>query len=204
MMYYNHCGSGSCQNCSNRCTCQNNSGSCGCSNGCSGCGSNGCGCSGNSRSVNSGCQGSEGSCGCSDNNCGCRNSASPASNCGCSSCSGRSNNGCGCGCEHCVHTRISTMLPLNGACRICGSGVTINSVQTAQISGRYVASINYTVTVTYLNNCGCRRTATTTQTTQTYLPNCCRTNNPCVRVESKNISSVCCGACFTAILSICC
>lgn len=210
MMYCNNGCSNSgcgCSGCANRytyssnnscgcssCGCANSGSSCGC--GCSGCSS----CSGSTSQSGCGCQCSSGSCGCSSSGCGCGNSSSQ-NGCGCSS-----GSGCGCGCgNNCVHTRLSTTLPLSGACRICGSSITVNSVQTALISGRYVASINYTVTVTYLNHCGSRRSATTTQTTQTYLPcSCTNTNNLRVYAVSKNVNPSCCGACFTAILAVCC
>lgn len=197
----NRCSSCGCNSgCSNSCGC---SGSCGCSScsgssrsgscGCSSCTAHtgcSCGCSGNCGSYNNGCSGS---CGCSGCNNGCSGS------CGC-------NNGCSSGCNgSCTYTQLHVTIPASGVCKVCCSGIAINSVNTALISGRYVTSVSYTATMDYIDRCGCRRTATTTQTTQVYLPeSCMRFTNVCARVVRRNAVNNCCGAGICAVLQVCC
>lgn len=216
---------GSCNRCSS-CGCNNNgcSGSCGCSNSC-GCSSSnrsgwncsnctartgcGCGCNNNS-SCNCGCSGSCGGCsnGCSGS-CGCNGSCSGSCGCnnGCSNdCGNSCGNGCGSGCNgNCTYTQLHVTIPASGVCKVCCSGIAINSVNTALISGRYVTSVSYTATMDYIDRCGCRRTATTTQTTQVYLPAACgRFNNVCARIVRRTAVNNCCGAGICAVLEVCC
>ena len=201
----NRCSSCGCNSgCSNSCGC---SGSCGCSScsgssrsgscGCSSCPAHtgcSCGCSGNCGSCNNGCSGSYGCSGCNN---GCSGS------CGC-------NNGCNNGCNgscngNCTYTQLHVTIPASGVCKVCCSGIAINSVNTALISGRYVTSVSYTATMDYIDRCGCRRTATTTQTTQVYLPeSCMRFTNVCARVVRRNAVNNCCGAGICAVLQVCC
>lgn len=154
-----------------------------------------------------GCSSRSGSCGCS--NCTARTGCS----CGCS---GSCNNGCSgsCGCNsgcngscngNCTYTQLHVTIPASGVCKVCCSGIAINSVNTALISGRYVTSVSYTATMDYIDRCGCRRTATTTQTTQVYLPeSCMRFTNVCARVVRRNAVNNCCGAGICAVLQVCC
>lgn len=183
----NSCSSiwGSCNRCSS-CGCNSScSNSCGCSGSC-GCSS----CSGSSRS---------GSCGCSS----CTAHTGCSGSCGC-------NNGCNSGCNgscngNCTYTQLHVTIPASGVCKVCCSGIAINSVNTALISGRYVTSVSYTATMDYIDRCGCRRTATTTQTTQVYLPeSCMRFTNVCARVVRRNAVNNCCGAGICAVLQVCC
>lgn len=172
----NRCSSCGCSGCSNSSGCY---GSCGCSS-----------CSGSSRS---------GSCGCSS----CTAHTGCSSSCGC-------NNGCSSGCNgscngNCTYTQLHVTIPASGVCKVCCSGIAINSVNTALISGRYVTSVSYTATMDYIDRCGCRRTATTTQTTQVYLPeSCMRFTNVCARVVRRNAVNNCCGAGICAVLQVCC
>ena len=96
-----------------------------------------------------GCSSRSGSCGCS--NCTARTGCS----CGCS---GSCNNGCSgsCGCNsgcngscngNCTYTQLHVTIPASGVCKVCCSGIAINSVNTALISGRYVTSVSYTATM---------------------------------------------------------
>lgn len=189
------CSNNSCNSCSSIWGSCNRCSSCGCNSGCSnssGCyGSCGCSsCSGSSRS---------GSCGCSS----CTAHTGCSGSCGC-------NNGCSSGCNgscngNCTYTQLHVTIPASGVCKICCSGIAINSVNTALISGRYVTSVSYTATMDYIDRCGCRRTATTTQTTQVYLPeSCMRFTNVCARVVRRNAVNNCCGAGICAVLQVCC
>ena len=189
------CSNNSCNSCSSIWGSCNRCSSCGCSSGCSnssGCsGSCGCSsCSGSSRS---------GSCGCSS----CTAHTGCSGSCGC-------NNGCSSGCNgscngNCTYTQLHVTIPASGVCKVCCSGIAINSVNTALISGRYVTSVSYTATMDYIDRCGCRRTATTTQTTQVYLPeSCMRFTNVCARVVRRNAVNNCCGAGICAVLQVCC
>ena len=187
----NRCSSCGCSGCSNSSGCY---GSCGCSS-CSGSSRSGsCGCS--SCTAHTGC-----SCGCSGNCGSCNNGCSGS--CGC-------NNGCSSGCNgscngNCTYTQLHVTIPASGVCKVCCSGIAINSVNTALISGRYVTSVSYTATMDYIDRCGCRRTATTTQTTQVYLPeSCMRFTNVCARVVRRNAVNNCCGAGICAVLRVCC
>ena len=175
------CSNNSCNSCSSIWGSCNRCSSCGCSSGCS----NSCGCSG--------------SCGCSS----CSGSSRSGS-CGCSSCTAHT--GCSCGCSgNCTYTQLHVTIPASGVCKVCCSGIAINSVNTALISGRYVTSVSYTATMDYIDRCGCRRTATTTQTTQVYLPeSCMRFTNVCARVVRRNAVNNCCGAGICAVLQVCC
>ena len=150
------------------------------------------------------------SCGC---NSGCSNSSGCYGSCGCNNgCSGSCgcNNGCSSGCNgscngNCTYTQLHVTIPASGVCKVCCSGIAINSVNTALISGRYVTSVSYTATMDYIDHCGCRRTATTTQTTQVYLPeSCMRFTNVCARVVRRNAVNNCCGAGICAVLQVCC
>lgn len=188
---------GSCNRCSS-CGCNNNggSGSCGCSNSCAcSCSSRpGWNCSNCTARTNCGC-----GCNCNNNNscnCGCSGS------CGCNNC----NNDCSHGCNgNCTYTQLHVTIPASGVCKVCCSGIAINSVNTALISGRYVTSVSYTATMDYIDRCGCRRTATTTQTTQVYLPAACgRFNNVCARIVRRTAVNNCCGAGICAVLEVCC
>lgn len=189
------CSNNSCNSCSSIWGSCNRCSSCGCNSGCSsssGCyGSCGCSsCSGSSRS---------GSCGCSS----CTAHTGCSGSCGC-------NNGCSSGCNgscngNCTYTQLHVTIPASGVCKVCCSGIAINSVNTALISGRYVTSVSYTATMDYIDRCGCRRTATTTQTTQVYLPeSCMRFTNVCARVVRRNAVNNCCGAGICAVLQVCC
>ena len=189
------CSNNSCNSCSSIWGSCNRCSSCGCNSGCSnssGCyGSCGCSsCSGSSRS---------GSCGCSS----CTAHTGCSGSCGC-------NNGCNSGCNgscngNCTYTQLHVTIPASGVCKVCCSGIAINSVNTALISGRYVTSVSYTATMDYIDRCGCRRTATTTQTTQVYLPeSCMRFTNVCARVVRRNAVNNCCGAGICAVLQVCC
>ncbi|MBM6923186.1 hypothetical protein H9X81_05710 [Hydrogenoanaerobacterium saccharovorans] len=189
------CSNNSCNSCSSIWGSCNRCSSCGCNSGCSsssGCyGSCGCSsCSGSSRS---------GSCGCSS----CTAHTGCSGSCGC-------NNGCSSGCNgscngNCTYTQLRVTIPASGVCKVCCSGIAINSVNTALISGRYVTSVSYTATMDYIDRCGCRRTATTTQTTQVYLPeSCMRFTNVCARVVRRNAVNNCCGAGICAVLQVCC
>ena len=189
------CSNNSCNSCSSIWGSCNRCSSCGCNSSCSnssGCsGSCGCSsCSGSSRS---------GSCGCSS----CTAHTGCSGSCGC-------NNGCSSGCNgscngNCTYTQLHVTIPASGVCKVCCSGIAINSVNTALISGRYVTSVSYTATMDYIDRCGCRRTATTTQTTQVYLPeSCMRFTNVCARVVHRNAVNNCCGAGICAVLQVCC
>lgn len=189
------CSNNSCNSCSSIWGSCNRCSSCGCNSGCSnssGCyGSCGCSsCSGSSRS---------GSCGCFS----CTAHTGCSGSCGC-------NNGCNSGCNgscngNCTYTQLHVTIPASGVCKVCCSGIAINSVNTALISGRYVTSVSYTATMDYIDRCGCRRTATTTQTTQVYLPeSCMRFTNVCARVVRRNAVNNCCGAGICAVLQVCC
>ena len=189
------CSNNSCNSCSsiwgscNRCSSCGCNSSCSNSNGCSG--SCGCSsCSGSSRSGSCGCFSCTAHTGCSGS-CGCNN--------GCSS-------GCNGSCNgNCTYTQLHVTIPASGVCKVCCSGIAINSVNTALISGRYVTSVSYTATMDYIDRCGCRRTATTTQTTQVYLPeSCMRFTNVCARVVRRNAVNNCCGAGICAVLQVCC
>ena len=200
------CSNNSCNSCSGLWSSCNKCSSCGCNtNGCSGsCGcSNTCGsCSGSASSVwnYSGCTAARTGCGCgscsSNGSCGCGNGGSGS--CGC--------NGSSCGCNgSCTYTQLHVTIPASGVCKVCCSGITVNSVNTALISGRYVTSVSYTATMDYIDRCGCRRTATTTQTTQVYLPaSCVNFNNVCARVVRRTAVNNCCGAGICAVLEVCC
>lgn len=204
------CSNNSCNSCSSIWGSCNRCSSCGCSSSCSnssGCyGSCGCSsCSGSSRSGSCGCSSCTAhtgcSCGCSGNCGSCNNGCSGS--CGC-------NNGCSSGCNgscngNCTYTQLHVTIPASGVCKVCCSGIAINSVNTALISGRYVTSVSYTATMDYIDRCGCRRTATTTQTTQVYLPeSCMRFTNVCARVVRRNAVNNCCGAGICAVLQVCC
>ena len=165
-------------------------------------------CSGSCHTNGSSCKTCCGNCACgcsSCSSCGC------SSNSGCSSCSGCSN-GCGSssGCENgcgstCTYTRLSVSVPGSGVCRVCNAGIQVNSTQTALIGSRYVTSIRYTATIDYVDSCGCRRTASTTQTTQVFLPcGCTNFNQVCARVIRRSYQHSCCGGAISAILQICC
>lgn len=189
------CSNNSCNSCSSIWGSCNRCSSCGCNSGCSsssGCsGSCGCSsCSGSSRSGSCGCFSCTAHTGCSGS-CGCNN--------GCSS-------GCNGSCNgNCTYTQLHVTIPASGVCKVCCSGIAINSVNTALISGRYVTSVSYTATMDYIDRCGCRRTATTTQTTQVYLPeSCMRFTNVCARVVRRNAVNNCCGAGICAVLQVCC
>lgn len=189
------CSNNSCNSCSSIWSSCNRCSSCGCNSSCSnssGCsGSCGCSsCSGSSRSGSCGCFSCTAHTGCSGS-CGCNN--------GC-------NNGCNGSCNgNCTYTQLHVTIPASGVCKVCCSGIAINSVNTALISGRYVTSVSYTATMDYIDRCGCRRTATTTQTTQVYLPeSCMRFTNVCARVVRRNAVNNCCGAGICAILQVCC
>ena len=81
----------------------------------------------------------------------------------------------------------------------------MNSTQTALIGNRYVTSIRYTATIDYVDSCGCRRTASTTQTTQVYLPcSCTNFSRVCARVIRRSYQHNCCGGAVSAILQVCC
>mgnify|MGYP004702775553 CR=1 FL=1 len=189
------CSNNSCNSCSSIWGSCNRCSSCGCNSGCS----NSCGCSGSCGC--SSCSGSSrsGSCGCSS----CTAHTGCSGSCGC-------NNGCNSGCNgscngNCTYTQLHVTIPASGVCKICCSGISINSVNTALISGRYVTSVSYTATMDYIDRCGCRRTATTTQTTQVYLPeSCMRFTNVCARVVRRNAVNNCCGAGICAVLQVCC
>lgn len=189
------CSNNSCNSCSSIWGSCNRCSSCGCNSGCS----NSCGCSGSCGC--SSCSGSSrsGSCGCSSctAHTGCNNGCSGS--CGC-------NNGCNGSCNgNCTYTQLHVTIPASGVCKVCCSGIAINSVNTALISGRYVTSVSYTATMDYIDRCGCRRTATTTQTTQVYLPeSCMRFTNVCARVVRRNAVNNCCGAGICAVLQVCC
>lgn len=189
------CSNNSCNSCSSIWGSCNRCSSCGCNSSCSnssGCyGSCGCSsCSGSSRSGSCGCFSCTAHTGCSGS-CGCNN--------GCSS-------GCNGSCNgNCTYTQLHVTIPASGVCKVCCSGIAINSVNTALISGRYVTSVSYTATMDYIDRCGCRRTATTTQTTQVYLPeSCMRFTNVCARVVRRNAVNNCCGAGICAVLQVCC
>ena len=189
------CSNNACNSCSSIWGSCNRCSSCGCNSGCSnssGCyGSCGCSsCSGSSRSGSCGCFSCTAHTGCSGS-CGCNN--------GCSS-------GCNGSCNgNCTYTQLHVTIPASGVCKVCCSGIAINSVNTALISGRYVTSVSYTATMDYIDRCGCRRTATTTQTTQVYLPeSCMRFTNVCARVVRRNAVNNCCGAGICAVLQVCC
>lgn len=189
------CSNNSCNSCSSIWGSCNRCSSCGCNSGCS----NSCGCSGSCGC--SSCSGSSrsGSCGCSS----CTAHTGCSGSCGC-------NNGCSSGCNgscngNCTYTQLHVTIPASGVCKVCCSGIAINSVNTALISGRYVTSVSYTATMDYIDRCGCRRTATTTQTTQVYLPeSCMRFTNVCARVVRRNAVNNCCGAGICAVLQVCC
>lgn len=189
------CSNNSCNSCSSIWGSCNRCSSCGCNSGCS----NSCGCSGSCGY--SSCSGSSrsGSCGCSS----CTAHTGCSGSCGC-------NNGCSSGCNgscngNCTYTQLHVTIPASGVCKVCCSGIAINSVNTALISGRYVTSVSYTATMDYIDRCGCRRTATTTQTTQVYLPeSCMRFTNVCARVVRRNAVNNCCGAGICAVLQVCC
>ena len=189
------CSNNSCNSCSSIWGSCNRCSSCGCNSGCS----NSCGCSGSCGC--SSCSGSSrsGSCGCSS----CTAHTGCSGSCGC-------NNGCNSGCNgscngNCTYTQLHVTIPASGVCKVCCSGIAINSVNTALISGRYVTSVSYTATMDYIDRCGCRRTATTTQTTQVYLPeSCMRFTNVCARVVRRNAVNNCCGAGICAVLQVCC
>ena len=189
------CSNNACNSCSSIWGSCNRCSSCGCNSSCSnssGCyGSCGCSsCSGSSRSGSCGCFSCTAHTGCSGS-CGCNN--------GCSS-------GCNGSCNgNCTYTQLHVTIPASGVCKVCCSGIAINSVNTALISGRYVTSVSYTATMDYIDRCGCRRTATTTQTTQVYLPeSCMRFTNVCARVVRRNAVNNCCGAGICAVLQVCC
>lgn len=189
------CSNNSCNSCSSIWSSCNRCSSCGCNSGCS----NSCGCSGSCGC--SSCSGSSrsGSCGCSS----CTAHTGCSGSCGC-------NNGCSSGCNgscngNCTYTQLHVTIPASGVCKVCCSGIAINSVNTALISGRYVTSVSYTATMDYIDRCGCRRTATTTQTTQVYLPeSCMRFTNVCARVVRRNAVNNCCDAGICAVLQVCC
>ena len=189
------CSNNSCNSCSSIWGSCNRCSSCGCNSSCS----NSCGCSGSCGC--SSCSGSSrsGSCGCSS----CTAHTGCSGSCGC-------NNGCSSGCNgscngNCTYTQLHVTIPASGVCKVCCSGIAINSVNTALISGRYVTSVSYTATMDYIDRCGCRRTATTTQTTQVYLPeSCMRVTNVCARVVRRNAVNNCCGAGICAVLQVCC
>lgn len=189
------CSNNSCNSCSSIWGSCNRCSSCGCNSSCS----NSCGCSGSCGC--SSCSGSSrsGSCGCSS----CTAHTGCSGSCGC-------NNGCNSGCNgscngNCTYTQLHVTIPASGVCKVCCSGIAINSVNTALISGRYVTSVSYTATMDYIDRCGCRRTATTTQTTQVYLPeSCMRFTNVCARVVRRNAVNNCCGAGICAVLQVCC
>lgn len=165
------------------------------------------------------------SCGCTAS---CCSPCPPASRpCACPCCSSHTNCSCGCckpceggctpggsgGCNNgnqncnggCVYSQLHVTIPACGVCRICCAGIIINSVNTALIGGRYVTSISYTATMDYMDRCGCRRTATTTQTTQVYLPeSCTRFTNVCARVVRRTAVTHYCGAGICAVLQVCC
>ena len=189
------CSNNSCNSCSSIWGSCNRCSSCGCNSSCS----NSCGCYGSCGC--SSCSGSSrsGSCGCFS----CTAHTGCSGSCGC-------NNGCNSGCNgscngNCTYTQLHVTIPASGVCKVCCSGIAINSVNTALISGRYVTSVSYTATMDYIDRCGCRRTATTTQTTQVYLPeSCMRFTNVCARVVRRNAVNNCCGAGICAVLQVCC